>query len=107
MKPSIDEIKQYVYLHVVEIHTIKDIAERFDTSSDALRMAWKRSGEHNSLAKFVAQVRIDVAEAWHTGNPQALCKEIALTVGLRSLDVGSRCCKRVTGQSMREHFRRS
>ncbi len=106
MAPGIQDVKNFVYAHITEIHTIKDLAERFGTSADALRMAWRRSGEHNSLAKFLDEVRIVAAELWHTEHPQALCKEIVRGVGLRSLDVASRCCKRVTGQSMREHFRR-
>jgi hypothetical protein len=106
MKPRIEDIKMHVCSHIAEISTIKDIASHFQTSSDAMRIMWMRSEELMSLGKFILMTRIVAVDCWHREHPEALCKEIAAGVGLHSLDVATRCCKRVTGRTMSDYLRR-
>jgi AraC-like DNA-binding protein len=101
MKPSIEQIKLYVYLHIAEIHTIKDLAGHFQTTDAALKMVWRRSRETLPLKKFIDRTRVNVAKSWYRRHPDALCKEVALHLGYHTYQVASRSFKRLTGQSMK------
>lgn len=104
MKLTIREIKDYVYSHIAEIKSIKDIATYFGTTVDAVRIRWKRSGQEISLGKYISSARISVAESWHKEHPEAICKEIAHHVGHNHYEVASRAFKRLTGRTMRDYF---
>lgn len=106
MKPSIDEIKGYIYSNIADFRSIKELAEHFHTTAPAVKMAWKRSHEAISLGRFIAKVRITAAESWYRSHPDAPCKQIAGSVGFRRLDSGAHFFKRRTGRSMKKHFDR-
>ncbi len=101
--PKIDpsKVRLFVLANIGKIRTIQDVADPFGVSADALRMQWKRAGERISMGQFIRRVRLQAALSQGQMDPKASCKEIAEAVGYSSLDVASRCFKRLSGQSMK------
>ncbi len=88
------------------IRCLTELSQQVGKPPEALRKAFRRSGEGHSLGQLITCTRLTLLAQALLTHPELRCNEVCTQLGFDRLDSAAHAFKHYFGETMREYRRR-